>query len=248
MRRPTSYAEFREVYDRVILGSDFLEDPDYYHQFRERYWKTLGYIESCVDSERARLLDIGSGQFALLCHHLLGVPADVADIDSRHTEVLGRNGIGFLPIDLTRTGPPIADPYDVIVMAEVIEHVPRPPHLVFSDLKACLRPGGSLVVTTPNLYRFRNMARMIRGQVIFDHFRYPEKDRPLGHFLEYSREQLEWHLREAGLEIRLSSLVQLDHGGASPQARLARRLLRPALRLRPLWRDSLVFLARRPRG
>jgi 2-polyprenyl-3-methyl-5-hydroxy-6-metoxy-1,4-benzoquinol methylase len=133
-------------------------------------------------------------------------------------------------------------------MAEVIEHVPRPPHLVFADLKECLRPGGTLVITTPNLYRFRNRVRMALGQPIFDHFRYPQMDRPLGHFLEYSREQIEWHLREAGFEIRLSRLDQLDYGGASAGARLARQALRPLLWLRPLWRDSLVFLARRPGG
>ena len=244
--RRISRAEFDRVYERVILGSDFFEDPDYYRHFRERYWRTVGYIESCVGSDSARILDIGSGQFALLCRHLLAPKCDVADIDSRHTEVLRSNDVGFVQVDLTRPGLRVPEPYDLVVMAEVIEHVPRPPHLVFADLKGCLRPGGILLVTTPNLYRLRNRVRMALGQPIFDLFRYPEMDRPLGHFLEYSREQIEWHLREAGFEIRLARLDQLDYGGASARARIARRLLRPFLRIRPLWRDSLVFLAGRP--
>src|SRR5262249_33972028 len=202
--RRISRPEFDRVYERVILGSDLFEDPAYYRHFRERYWRTVGYIESSVGWDSPRILDIGSGQFALLCRHLLAAKCDVADIDSRHTAGLRRNDVGFVQVAWTRPGLRVQEPYDLVVMAEVIEHVPRPPHLVFADLKGCLRPGGTLLVTTPNLYRFRNRVRMALGQPIFDLFRYPEMDRPLGHFLEYSREQIEWHLREAGFEIRLA--------------------------------------------
>jgi hypothetical protein len=57
---------------------------------------------------------------------------------------------------------------------------------------------------------------------------------------------MEWQMREAGLELELSERAQLTWGGATRGARLARRMLRPALALRPLWRDNLVLLGRRP--
>lgn len=241
-----SRAAFRKVYDQVILGADFTEEPDYYRHYRERYWRTLGYIQDCLAAPSPRILDVGSGQFALLCRHLLDVRCDVADIDSRYTAVLERHGVGFVQLDLSQGGPDAGPIYDLIVMAEVIEHVPRPPHLVFRDMAECLKPGGRLLVTTPNLYRLRNALRMLRGQRIFDHFRFPEKDRPLGHFLEYSLEQMRWQLSEAGLEVELARIDQLDRGGASRRARVARRLLGPIFRLRPIWQDNLVLVARRP--
>jgi 2-polyprenyl-3-methyl-5-hydroxy-6-metoxy-1,4-benzoquinol methylase len=245
-RHTTSLADFRKVYDRVILDQGFFEEPEYYHLFWERYFRTFGYIESIVDGASPRILDIGSGQFAVLCANILGAKCDVADIDTRHTDVLRENGLGFVPIDLTKEAPAVSEPYDLVVMAEVIEHVPRPPHLVFADLRSCLRPGGALLVTTPNLYRFRNVVRMIRGQKIFDYFLLPEKDKGLGHFVEYSLEQLDWQMKHAGYEVVVARIDQLDHGGTTAAARVARQLLRPVHVLRPILRDNLVLVGRRP--
>jgi SAM-dependent methyltransferase len=170
----------------------------------------------------------------------------VADIDSRYTAVLRENNIGFIQVDLTKECPAVPAPYDVIVMAEVIEHVPRPPYLVLRDLFNWLRPGGWLVLTTPNLYRLRNLVRMASGRRVFDYFLVPQPERPLGHFLEYSLDQISWHFREAGFEVSKAQLVQLDYGGSTAPRRLARRVLKPILRLYPLWRDSIVIVARRP--
>jgi 2-polyprenyl-3-methyl-5-hydroxy-6-metoxy-1,4-benzoquinol methylase len=244
--RRIPYRRFREVYDAVILGADFLEEHAYYEHYRERYWRTLGYIEPLLTQPHARVLDIGSGQFALLCRHLFDARCDVADIDSRHVEVLRRSGIGFQQVDLFRGAPVGREAYDLVVLAEVIEHVPRPPYLVFGELRACLRPGGRLLVTTPNLYRLRNVVRLALGRRVFDPFLVPEKDRPLGHFLEYDLGQLTWHMREAGFEVERATIDQLDHGGMSTGARLARQMLRPLLALRPLWQDNLVLVGRRP--
>jgi 2-polyprenyl-3-methyl-5-hydroxy-6-metoxy-1,4-benzoquinol methylase len=236
---------FDEIYDRHIRGDRFFEDAAYYGQFRDRYRRTLAWIER-VAAPGMRMLDIGSGQFAVLCRHLLDAQCDVLDIDSRSAEALRKQGIGFQAIDLSQEVFTAQQPYDLVVMAEVIEHVPTPPFRVFANLLPAIRPGGHLLVTTPNLYRLRNLVRLARGQQVFDYFLVPGPEQPLGHFLEYSREQLEWHLRRAGLDVAAVSLEQLSWGGASTRAKLARALLSPLLLLRPLWRDNLVILAQRP--
>jgi 2-polyprenyl-3-methyl-5-hydroxy-6-metoxy-1,4-benzoquinol methylase len=230
----------------VIAKAGLFESHDYYRQFKERYWNTLRYVEPCLKPRNRKVLDIGSGQFAILCRILLDVECDVADIDSRHTAILNEQGIGFYPVDLTTGGLQDDKLYDVIIMAEVIEHVPRPPHLVFRDLRRSLRPGGALVVTTPNLYRLRNVSRMVLGKPIFCHFRFPEQGQSLGHFLEYSKEQMIWHLKDAGFQIELATIEQLDMGGATRFARWARRVAWPLVSVRPLWKDNLLFIARRP--
>lgn len=239
---------FREAYTRTIHGRRFLEEAAYYDQFRDRYANTLAYVAEALRdvAPPARILDVGSGQFALLSRALFGAECDVADIDTRYTDALREQGVGFMEVDLSRGGPPAEGRYDLVILAEVIEHVPRPPHRVFEELARVLEPGGRLLVTTPNLYRLRNVVRLASGRPVFSMFREPARDRPLGHFVEYAKEQMEWQLREAGLELERSELVQLSYGGASRGARAARKILRPLLALRPLWRDNLVLVARRP--
>jgi 2-polyprenyl-3-methyl-5-hydroxy-6-metoxy-1,4-benzoquinol methylase len=238
---------FDEIYDRHIRGSQFFEESAYYDQFRDRYRRTLSWIQKAIP-RGGRVLDIGSGQFAVLCRHMLGAQCDVLDIDSRSAEALRTNGIGFTQLDLSRQVYTASAAYDLVVMAEVIEHVPTPPYVVFGNLRTAIRPGGYLLVTTPNLYRLRNLLRMALGKRIFDYFLVPGPEQPLGHFIEYAREQLEWHVTRAGLEVVESSLEQLTFGGASRGAQLARRALAPILAIHPLWRDNLVILARRPPG
>jgi 2-polyprenyl-3-methyl-5-hydroxy-6-metoxy-1,4-benzoquinol methylase len=235
---------FHEVYDRHIRGSRFFEEAAYYEQFRDRYLRTLDWVERVLPPTGGRVLDIGSGQLAVLCRHLLGAECDVLDIDTRSEAALRENGIGFVPLDLSRQTFSARQPYDLVIMAEVIEHVPTPPYVVLSNLAPAIRPGGHLLLTTPNLYRFRNLFRLATGRKIFDHFLVPGPDQPLGHFLEYSREQLEWHVARAGLQLVESSLQQLTWGGATRTAQLARRAMAPLLMLNPLWRDNLVILAR----
>jgi len=246
VHRALPYDAFNRVYDSVILGNDFFEGEDYYRQFKDRYWNTLKYISECLRPSQTRLLDVGSGQFALLAKHLYGVQAEVVDIDTRYTRVLAEHGIPFRKADLSREPIHADEPYDVVVLAEVIEHVPTPPYLVFDSIRRGLSPGGFLLVTTPNLYRLRNLVRLATGQPIFDHFRVPEQDGPLGHFLEYSQEQLDWHMRRAGFQIQRSELTQLSLGGATAFARIARKSLAPVLAARPLWRDNIVVIGQKP--
>jgi hypothetical protein len=117
--------------------------------------------------------------------------------------------------------------------------------VVFANLLPAIAMGGHLLVTTPNLYRLRNLVRLASGRRVFDYFLVPGPDQPVGHFLEYSQEQLEWHVRKADLQIVESSVRQLTWGGGHLAARLARRAVAPLLAVRPLWRDNLLVLARR---
>ncbi len=238
-------ARFAEIYDRHIRGGRFFEAQEYYDQFADRYRNTLRWIERVLPPG-GRMLDLGSGQFAVLCRYLLDCECDVLDIDTRSEAALKENSIGFRAMDLSRERFVAERPYDLIVMAEVIEHVPTPPYVVFGNLVQALAPGGHLLVTTPNLYRLRNVLRLALGRHIFDHFLVPGPDQPLGHFLEYGLEQLKWHITKAGLELVESSIEQLSWGAATRGAQLARKALAPLLMARPLWRDSLVILARRP--
>ncbi len=238
-------ADFESAYRRLVLDKAFLEEADYYRQRKERYRNTLERLAPYLAPGR-RLLDIGGGQFALLTRELFGNDAEVADLDSRYREALDSEGVPFHHLDLLRDEFRFDEAFDVVVLAEVIGHVPVPPHVVFEKLAGALKPGGRLLLTTPNLFRLRNVLRMMIGKPIFTHFRLPEKDSPPGHFIEYDKAQLEWQLERAGLLVEVCENAQLDLGGASRGAVLGRTLAAPLLALRPTLRDYVLAVGRKP--
>lgn len=72
----------------------------------------------------------------------LGAEATAADINEERTD--------YAQIDMERPLPFDSESFDVVVSAEGIEHVFNPAQL-FSELSRVLRPGGLLIITTPNI-------------------------------------------------------------------------------------------------
>lgn len=237
--------QFDDAYASLIIQQDFLEGAAYYRERKERYWNTLRKIAFCLEPG-SQVLDIGGGHFALLTKRLFQARSELADLDSRYRASVDSAGIPFHHLNLVEDDFHFEHPFDLVILGEVIGHVPVPPHMVFAKLAATLAPGGRLVMTTPNLFRLRNVVRMLLAKPMFEHFVMPGRDRPPGHFIEYDLEQMKWQMAFAGLEVEVGEHAQLDLGGATFSARLIRRLLWPLLWLRPVWRDNLFVIGRKP--
>ena len=68
-------------------------------------------------------------------------------------------------------------PYDVIVFAEVIEHLYTAPELVLPYLRELLVLGGVLLLQTPNAVSLRKRAKLLLGVNPFERIR-TERDNP----------------------------------------------------------------------
>jgi 2-polyprenyl-3-methyl-5-hydroxy-6-metoxy-1,4-benzoquinol methylase len=237
-------SEFDAVYDRLILRGGFFEQPGYYRIRRDRYWNTFRYFAALPLEHPASLLEIGGGQVALLAQEIFRDRATVGDISEDYAEAVTRHGVDFVYCDLTRAIPE-GGQYDVIVLCEVIEHLPVPLHSVLEQLVTLLKPGGFLFMTTPNLYRLRNVVRMALGKPLFCHWYYPEAGQSLGHVTEFSREHLLWQMERAGLHKVRCEITQLVERGHTALANMGRRITTPLLHMRPLWRDNLVAWGRK---
>jgi SAM-dependent methyltransferase len=77
--------------------------------------------------------------------------------------------------------------FDVVIFAEIIEHLLMDPCNVIREIKRVLKPTGTLVLTTPNVARLENVARMISGTNIYD---------PYSGYGAYGRHNREYNMHE----------------------------------------------------
>lgn len=88
--------------------------------------------------------------------------------------------------------------FDVVVFCEVLEHLTVDPLHAMLELKRVLKPGGRLVLTTPNATRMENVSAFVEGRNIYDPY---SKYGPYGrHNREYTRHELVQLLDHCGFE------------------------------------------------
>ena len=236
---------FNKIFADTIIGGGFFEGDDYYRRYRDRYFNTLRYIERTSGLARGlRVLDVGSGQFACLLQELADAKPVILDVDDAIAEAVSAREIPFVCHSLAADSDPPLDraSFDVIIMAEVVEHLPTPPYQSLERLRPLLSADGSLFVTTPNVARPRNIAKLLVHGGFHQHWEVPDPPRPLGHVREYSLDETTWQCRRAGYTRVTGDLVQLSMGASSLGAKAWRYACAP-LRLYPKLRDSIIVRA-----
>ena len=204
MRTPAEYvAHFKDKSYMEPIGWEYLR----FHLRRYAYLlDTAGRLLAGL--ERPRILDVGmSFQTELIRERF---PAAILDTmgfgDARFVSAIsGRHW----QIDLNNAGTPetCLDPeeHDVAVMAEVIEHLYTPPHLVLGMLEAFVRPGGYLIVQTPNAIALGKRLGMLRGVSPFEMIR--EGIGNPGHFCEYTIADLRDVVSRTGFAMESAELT-----------------------------------------
>ncbi|MBK9577196.1 MAG: methyltransferase domain-containing protein [Fibrobacteres bacterium] len=94
---------------------------------------------------------------------------------------------------------PVLPKFDMIVFAEVIEHLHVAPEHVLAFLSSCLKPGGTIICQTPNAVSLDKRIHMVAGTNPFEPIR-QDSSNP-GHFRESTRKELVRFGESAGLEV-----------------------------------------------
>ena len=115
------------------------------------------------------------------------------------------------------------DSFDVVLFCEMLEHMLMDPMHTLREIHRVLKPGGALVLTTPNVARIENVLRLLHGANMYDPY---SGFGPYGrHNREYTRHELHRLLEFAGYDIEVSMTadghpVDVEHfpvyGAAAP--------------------------------
>jgi SAM-dependent methyltransferase len=110
---------------------------------------------------------------------------------------------------------PYADAsFDYMVFCEVLEHLTNDPMRALMELKRVLKPGGHMILTTPNAARLENVVAFIEGRNIYDQY---SAYGPYGrHNREYTRTELHKLMTACGFEPEVSFTANV-HPDYPPQ-------------------------------
>ena len=103
--------------------------------------------------------------------------------------------------------------FDVVLFCEVIEHLLSDPVHALTEIRRVLKPGGDLIVTTPNVARLDNVRKIIAGENVYDPY---SGHGPYGrHNREYTQVDLFNLLTSNGFTIRTMFTADVNPGPTS---------------------------------
>jgi 2-polyprenyl-3-methyl-5-hydroxy-6-metoxy-1,4-benzoquinol methylase len=213
-----------------------------------------------------RLLDVGcfngymSVIFKHLGYHVTGT--DVYELESR-AAIFKKLRIEFIHAnfnELRLFEQPPEEPYDIVIIAQVIEHILNHPAGLVGSLADLMRPGGIMILTTPNPVTMMSAFRMLQGRsLLWGTTDFIDEPKIAGgkiistgeiHYREYTSVELCYLLASAGLLVEESRYLGL--GNSRSQSTLKKIVksnpLVKKLMSKRLFGSNHYFLARKGQG
>jgi hypothetical protein len=209
-------SRYEKAWSEVFIDRDDLivDQRSYGEIHKERFWELVNAVSLLTNGKDApRILEIGASEVSGIYRKLFPqIRLDILDrpYDANYlgfTEAVCRRIAGcedFYPIDLAdhRALVPaleILPEYDLILMTEVLEHLPIHPMDVLPALIQRLTPDGAMYLTTPNCFAYHKLLEIksrSNPQPI-----YPRQDDNWDahhHYREYAAKEVFKFIDEAG--------------------------------------------------
>jgi len=257
LRRVAKQAEPRrlpqrgyELLDR-IASSIQPDDPgladwaaDYARQHRARLAADLWIIDQHIEPG-ARVLEYGAipllmtGALAALDYRVSAL--DVAP--ERFAGAVARLGLDVAKCDVETEVAPFDDAtFDAVLFSELFEHLRINPIFTLREVRRVLKPGGALLLSTPNLRSLRGIKNLLlhnQGHAasadVYSQYEKLEQLGHMGHVREYTTREVADFLARVGF--RVDKLIfRGGHG---------RGVIGLAERLMPALRPFFAVIARR---
>jgi SAM-dependent methyltransferase len=226
-----------------------MEGRNYIHHALRRIIITVDMVPPAAHPQQ-RLLEIGASPYymTVLLHRLRGYDMYLTNYYGDNHPALGRQIIrslrdhdsyecNYASVNVERDPLPYPDEtFDVVLFCEVIEHLTRDPTYALAELHRVLKPGGYLLVTTPNVFRLQHLLYMVGGRQNLFH--------PYSGHGVYGRHQREYGAGELIDLVRGCgfTIVRAEIADYEPHTSWGQRLLKRLWRHR---RDNIFLLAQR---
>ncbi len=240
---------------RTASEKDREANPGYAAFHEPRFAFLLAMLQQHARGRPLRILDVGRSPMTGRIAERLGTRVDSLGLEPDEDLPTGRHH--HIDLNDARTsahaGAPLG-PYDVVVFAEVLEHLHAAPEPVLAFLRGVMKPGGRLLLQTPNAASLSKRVKLALGVQPFERIRV-DPENP-GHYREYTRKELVEILREAAFTVDEVwhrhyfdlRFARHETGGERP-AMIAGAIRNVAYRaLPPFLREGITILATRDRA
>jgi SAM-dependent methyltransferase len=206
------------------------------HYVNEAFDRFLRTWRLCRD-DQGRALELGANPYFItwLLHDFTALDVSSANYfgaSGAGSQVLvyqGRDGtphertIDFALFNMEEETFPYADDsFDLVLFCEIIEHLVVDPLHPLREIHRVLKPGGTLILTTPNVARLDNLLTLLEGRNI--NGPYSGFGRYGRHNREYTQDEVRRLLAFAGFDVQdifTADAHPEDHSGRPALATLA---------------------------
>ena len=248
-----------EVLGRIIAwdipGESDERDRDYVRRRILDLKELTQFIEVILDDWRQhsaaeyRVLDVGTSLGILpLTLQSLDISASACDHPrfATYGEWIEKEGVSYATFDLMDGELPYTSgSFDVITFKQVIEHLPFSAKPTLKSFYRILRPGGLLLLSTPNIVRLSSVIRLLMRKSVhppLEHFF--ESEFPFsGHFREYTLDEVKRMVTWCGFDVVQTTYLQ-QHEAIfllRQRKRFANNLFEPIR-----WQEILALASWRP--
>ena len=179
-----------------------------------------GILKLFENEKRGEVADLGcgDGDYSVALTKM-GFKVTACDLDVQRFK--HRDKIDFKICDVTKPLPFANASLDYVVLAEFIEHL-RNPYQVMQELSRILRPGGKIILSTPNILNLKSRIRFL-FEGCWEFFREPTLENstnPNGvifnlHLIPWRYHELEYLLVDSHFKIHTVATSIYDSKGLS---------------------------------
>ncbi len=222
----------------------------YWNQQKARIAETLSILLEKNDQydHDLQILDMGCNPpFLLACLTQMGLDCQGVDIFPESFASITRDfNLDVIKCDIENEALPLSNnTYDVLLLTEVFEHLRVNPVRTFEEIFRVIRPGGYLLLSTPNLHSlngiynflFHGKAYACASDSVYKQFNIINRLGWFGHMREYTWQEVESFLMETGFV----TIETRFFGGASQKP-----FLQPVYSAFPRLRPIVHFVAYKP--